>query len=639
MVQVNPIDNARHALRSVISDGKPPNGTAPVVCGQFAETVELVYDAYASGGTPAARKAWGALVKQTPSLGTLVAGDEPADQNVWGPVLPFHSADLPTFPLDILPNWLRDYCEAITETMQTPTDLAGMLAMAILSTACARKIEVRAWSGYDEPVNIYAVVSMPPGSGKSPVFKAMTGPIAMYEWQQLEKSQDAIARAEDERDILKARLDEAKRKAARVEGANAMKLAYNDVDGLRGEMKDMEMPVKVKLIVDDATPESVTSILAEQGGRIAVLSSEGDIFAIMSGRYSSGAPNIGVYKKGHVGDDIRVDRKSRSEIVRRPAITMGITTQPDVMRSFGQNKTFQSEGLLARFFYAMPISTVGSRKVVTEPVPDHVKETYYHRVLLMLENLNSGNSGNCGTNKKELESNSGDSKKNQYNDIFNDITILEISNSARERFTGFRGWLEPQLGPYGMFAHMADWASKLGGYVLRVAGLLHMADVAAYASHNSHNSQNEISDATLARAIAFINYLIPHAQAAYAEIGSDPAVEGARLVLRWVEKTDARQFTKRDCYQGVKGTLKRADELDPILSLLCDHGYLREQESAERAGPGRKPSPSYEVNPIVFSSAHNSQNSQNSQNTGASYQAPPADDDARGFRSIGGYDE
>jgi len=633
-------DLARHAIGAVLA-GNPPNGTRPEDCGPFAVAVDGVFKGWHSGGTEKARKVFNTLAAGDKNLSRLMSESEGTDQgaaapHTWGPVLPFHSADLPSFPLDVLPHWLREYCEAITETMQTPTDLAGMLAMAVLSTACARRIEVRAWEGYDEPVNIYAVISMPPGSGKSPVFKAMTGPIAMFEWQQLEKSQEAIERAEDERDILKAKLDEAKRKAARVEGNNAMKEAYSEVDGYRGELKDLEVPTRAKYIIDDATPESVTSILAEQGGRIAVLSSEGDIFAIMSGRYSSGAPNIGVYKKGHVGDDIRVDRKSRSEVVRRPAITMGITTQPEVMRSFGQNKTFQSEGLLARFFYAMPSSNVGSRKVVTAPIPPEVKDAYYHRVLNMLENLNSGNSGNYGKSDRNSDQDSGNSKNSTYISIFSNISYIEISIPAKERFTAFRTWLEPQLGPYGMFSHMADWASKLGGYVLRVAGLLHMADVAAYGSHNSHNSQNEISDATLERAIRFIQYLIPHAQAAYAEIGSDPAVEGARLVLRWIEKTEARQFTKRDCYQGVKGTLKRADELDPILSLLVDHGYLREQETAERTGPGRKPSQSYDVNPIVFSGSHNSHNSQNVNEVGAFY-APPAEDDTRGYRAIEGY--
>ncbi len=629
----HPTDNARAAISGVLA-GNAPNGIAPADCGEWAETVSAVFEGYAGGGTDGARRVWATIAKANPGAARLVADDGAG----WGPVLPFHNAELPAFPLEIYPDWLQDYCRAVTETMQTPPDLAGMLALSVLSTVCARKVEVRAWTGYEEPVNVYTVVSMPPGSGKSPVFKLMVAPINMYEWQELEKSQEAITRAEDQRDILKSRLEEAKRKASRAEGDNSTRLAHADVDALRAELEELEIPVKTKLIIDDATPESVTSILSEQGGRVAVLSSEGDIFAIMSGRYSSGAPNIGVYKKGHVGDDIRVDRKTRSEIVRRPAITMGITTQPDVMRAFGQNKTFQSEGLLARFFYSLPTSTVGNRKMITPPIPDHVKDTYFHRLLILLENINCRNSRNSRIENTEADQaengNSRNSRKNQYNDIFNDISIIEISEEAKERFINFRLWLEPQRGPYGAFANLADWASKLDGYVLRVAGLLHMAENAAYNSYNSYNSPEVISDATLARAIRFIQYLIPHAQAAYAEIGADPSVEGARMVLRWIEKTGAREFSKQTCYQGVKGTLKRADDLDPVLSLLCDHGYLREVEAPARPGPGRKPAPSYEVNPAIFQS-YNSYNSYNSGS--ATYDAPPAREIERGYRSVEGY--
>ena len=195
----------------------------------------------------------------------------------------------------------------------------------------------------------------------------------------------------------------------------------------------------------------------------------------------------------------------------------------------------------------------------------------------------------------------------------------------------FKAWVEPQLGTYGAFHSLADWANKLPGAVLRVAGLLHMAESAAY---NSYNSYNPISDATMARAIRFAQYLIPHALAAYAEIGADPAVEGARLVLRWIEKTGAKAFTKQQCYQGCKGTLKRADDLNPVLSLLCDHGYLREIEAPERVGPGRKPASSYEVNPCVFDASVNSYNSYNA--PAASYEPPVVDED-RGYTPMEGY--
>ena len=627
-------DNARSAISGVLA-GNPPNGIAPADCGEWQETVSAVFDGYTGGGTEGARRVWATIAKANPGAARLVADDGAG----WGPVLPFHSPDLPEFPLDAFPDWLREYCEAVTETMQTPPDLAGMVALSVLSAACGGRVEVRIKEGWEEPVNVFTVVGLPPGTGKSPVFRAMTAPVVMFERQQLEKSEQEIASAQMRRDVLEARIRDAKAKAAKQQGENALRQAYAEIDEMIAELNALIVPARPKYIVDDITPEAVASTLADQGGRLAVLSSEGDIFSIMAGRYSSGAPNIGVYKKGHAGDEIRVDRKTRSEIIARPALTMGITTQPEVMRQFGQNSTFRSEGLLARFFYALPKSNVGSRRPDTDPIPEETRNTYYFRLLNLLENVNSGNSGNSGNRIGGADQvNSGNSEKNIYKDDSRYIYYLEISEAGKKLFLQFKAWVEPQLGPYGAMHHMSDWANKLPGGVLRVAGLLHMATVGVYAPHNSHNSQNTIDEATIARAIRFANYFIPHAQAAYAEIGADPSVEGARLVLRWVEKFDVRQFTKRQCYQGVKGTLKRADDLDPVLTLLCDHGYLREVETADRGGPGRKPSAIYDVNPIVFDAPHNSHNSHNSvEAPGATFTPPPTDDDAPTWRSVEGY--
>lgn len=601
------IELARHAIQDVLA-GNPPNGTPPTACGPYADVVTGLYQAHDAGGLTQVRTIWSAYVNAQPDLARLVSEEStPAKEGAsgWGKILPFYSADLPAFPLEIFPPWLRDYCEAVTKTMQTPPDLAGMLALSILSTACAQRVQVQAWPGWIEPVNVYTVTSLPPGSRKSPVFRAMMGPIHMFERQLTEKTQAEIERGEIERDILKQQLEEAKRKAAKAQGEHATKMAFSDVDGIAGELKDLVVPKVPKLIVDDVTPEPLASILADHG-RIAVLSAEGDIFAIMAGRYSSGAPNIGVYKKGHAGEHVRVERRNRSEHVENACITMGITTQPEVMRSFGQNATFRSEGLLARFFYALPKSTVGARVAETSPIADQVRSRYYYLVLLLIESLYSGNSGNSG-NSGSARSDSGNSDNDLYIDDFTNITTIEILPTAKNMLVGFIEWLEPQLGEYGELHTIVDWASKLAGAVLRIAGLLHMA---IHVAHNSHNSQNYIDDDTLARAIRLARYLIAHAQAAYAEIGANPAVESAKSILRWIEKTDARAFTKRDCYQGVKGTFKKAADLDPVLEILIDHGFLREQPMLEREGPGRKPSQVYEVNPLFFAS-HNSHNSHN----------------------------
>ena len=56
-------------------------------------------------------------------------------------------------------------------------------------------------------------------------------------------------------------------------------------------------------IVDDCSPERLATLLHEQGGRMAALSPEGDLFDLMAGRYAAnGMPNFGVFLKGHAGE-------------------------------------------------------------------------------------------------------------------------------------------------------------------------------------------------------------------------------------------------------------------------------------------------------------------------------------------------
>lgn len=629
------LNNTRHALRHVISDGLPPNGTAPEDCGAFAPLVGSIYDAYKMGGTPGVRKAWAALTKQQPNYADLLSRDDtpasarPTASAEWGGILPFHSAELPAFPLDIFPDWLRDFCEAVMEATQTPPDLAGMLALAILSTACGQRIMVRAWNGWEEPINVYTVVSLGPGNRKSVVFRAMMAPVIKFEQDLADKAESEIFQAEAKRDVLKARIEAAKRKTASTQGEHAIKMAFAEIDELGDELKNLEVPVRPKLIVDDVTPETIATILAEQGGRLAILSPEGDIFGIMAGRYTSGPPNLGVYLKAHAGDAIRVDRRSRSEYVKRPALTMGITTQPEVMRSFGSNNAFRGQGLLARFFYALPRSTVGTRSSAAPPIPDQVRATYFRSVMTLLENLHSVHSVHSVQDSDSVHSGRD---PDHYDSTL--ILYIEISTAARNRLTGFMDWLEPQLGAYGALEHIADWAAKLAGAVLRVAGLLHMAETLG---QNGQNCQNVISDAMIARAIRLAQYLLPHAQAAYSEIGADQSVEAAKIILRWIEKTAAKTFTRRECYRGVRGPLfKSADDCDAPLRLLTDHNYLRELPSPERDGAGRKPSQAYDVNPIVFDGSHNAHNAQND---GASYESiAPVDYVQPTYRGIEGYD-
>ena len=141
------------------------------------------------------------------------------------------------------------------------------------------------------------------------------------------------------------------------------------------------MPVLPRLVADDVTPEAAASLLAEQGGRLAVLSAEGGIFTTMSGRYSGGVPSLEVFLKGHAGDLLRVDRKGRpAEHVPAPALTLGLALQPEVLRDIARLPGFRGRGLLARILYSLPENTVGRRRIGAAAVPAAVSHAY-HREL------------------------------------------------------------------------------------------------------------------------------------------------------------------------------------------------------------------------------------------------------------------
>jgi replicative DNA helicase len=502
--------------------------------------------------------------------GATEAGDSEAE---WEPPLPLGVVrDLPAFPVEALPGWLAAYVDAVAEATQTPADLAGLLALAVLGAAAGRLVEVEARPGWREPVNVFTVVALPPGTRKSAVFRAMAGPLVERERDLIDRARQPLADAAGRK-----RIAEGAAKAAEAKAATAKATGKPDADGLAeaalqaaAEAALIAVPQAPRLIADDATVEALASLLAEQGGRIAVLSPEGGIFDLLAGRYSpSNMPNLDVFLKGHAGDDLRVDRKGRDpEYVERPALTAGLAVQPAVLRGLAARPGFRGRGLLARWLYALPVSTVGHRQVDAAPVPAMVAKTY-------------------GATQRELADDLAVAA-----DKAGGTSTLRLDDAAHGRLLAFMDELEPRLAAGADLGHLADWAGKLAGAVVRVAGLLHVADRVRAAT---------IPAATVDRATRIAAYLLPHALAAFDEMGADPRTEDAGYVLERIRANGWDRFTRRDLHRVTRSRFAVPADLDPVLALLAEHGYVRPVEQPTRSPKGgRPPSPAYEVNPLPW---------------------------------------
>ena len=74
---------------------------------------------------------------------------------------PFRSSRLPAFPDRALPGWIGNFVRAESRATQTPVDLAAMLALAVLSAACAGPIVLNPWGDWREPLNLFTIVGGP----------------------------------------------------------------------------------------------------------------------------------------------------------------------------------------------------------------------------------------------------------------------------------------------------------------------------------------------------------------------------------------------------------------------------------------------------------------------------------------------
>lgn len=482
----------------------------------------------------------------------------------WEMPVPFDEPDLPTFPTEVLPSWLRSWVEEEAEATQTPVDLPAMIGLAAIASACQKKVKIRLWDGYEEPVNIYVAIVLPPGSRKSAVMADATRVIRKHEKEEGDKLRDTVAKEESRLRRLEKKLKFADQ-AAKGDGPDS------EADRLAHEVAEARsaLPVMPRLIADDVTPEMIVHLMAEQGGKISVFSPEGGIFETMAGRYSGSIPNFDAFLKAHTGEDIITDRLTRSgSHVPNAALTICLAIQPDVIRSLAGKNGFRGRGLTARFLYLLPKNLMGRRRVKVPPVSEFTLHDYEDNIKNLLSLPDGGGP------------------------IF-----LKLSDEALSAFEGFAEWLEPMLSPSGSLGFMADWGGKLTGAVARMAALLQMAQGADLPNEVW---REPISADTINAAVKVSKYLIEHAKATYAEMGADKHLDDARYLWGWIEASGEKLLKKQTIWQGTRTRFRKATVLEAAIEMLCERGYLRERQPERRQGAGRKPAPSYVINLLAI---------------------------------------
>lgn len=157
---------------------------------------------------------------------------------------------------------------------------------------------------------------------------------------------------------------------------------------------------------------------------------------------------------------------------------------------------------------------------------------------------------------------------------------IHLSPEADDIRKSYHGYVEAKLG--GEWEFMRDWGGKLVGAMVRIAALMHAAEV------QGDPTEIPISPETITGAVRIAEFLGPHAMAAYQVMGADQGYEDARYLWRRICSTGQTEISKRDLWHICKGKFKRVEAMEPALQTLVEMGYVREMEQSTGGRPSKK---------------------------------------------------
>lgn len=297
------------------------------------------------------------------------------------------SQEIP-FPVDVFGDETASipvarFQRELMEVEGAPAEFVVPTILGALSSAGGTGIEVESFNEMTSRPNLYIAVEAESGIGKSLIGNLVFKPLREYEKAVRENFQ-----AKDLPSLVaKARILEAKLKKKEKSGD----IDEGEFTKLMRDKRDLERQMNVRrFFVEDCTSEALEKIISQQGGGVALVSTDGrNVVKNLLGRHRNGSMEDDIFIKAWSGDSILVDRITREGIapVSDPCLSMYIAVQPDLFKQLFRPELFAS-GFVPRLLpvrmsdgFCRRHSSRGINPEVMSRYADHVRGAFdfYHR--------------------------------------------------------------------------------------------------------------------------------------------------------------------------------------------------------------------------------------------------------------------
>lgn len=530
------------------------------------------YDAAAALLDTVARKKSPPETGSASSYGSFGSGrSAPFPPAKWPEVKPLDDPLPPVnqFARELLPESLCPWVADIAERTQAPIEYVAVSAMVSLGAALGGKIAVRPkrQDDWQEFANLWGAVIGPPSWMKSPALDEGKYPLERIEAAQIE-SFEAVheaweADAEAAKVLRDGARDRARQAARKGQSFDRMELVAQSIP---------EEPRPPRLLVNDATipalcdvlrfnPNGVLVFRDELSGLIAELDREG--MEGSRGFYLTGWSG----KSGHTQDRIQ-----RGTNLRVPRVCLSLLggIQPARVAPLLRESiaTGGADGFLARFSLTVWPDSPGEYRAI-DRTPDLEAR---QRALTVFENLYRATPDAVGAEVQDGLP-----------------PYLRMDAKAAGLFSDWdvalRNRLRAETDDGALNAHLGKYPKAACGLSL----LCHLAD----------GGTGPITAASVARGLAWMEFLESHARRLYASLGH-ANILAARSLLTRIRKGDlSNQFSLRDVYRRGWSHLAEPEAARAAADTLEARGYIR-PAPAPAGEQGGRPSVVYAVNPVLL---------------------------------------
>ena len=427
------------------------------------------------------------------------------------------------FPLDALPDPLKQFVMAASASFPCPPDFVALPCLAVAAGAIGRSVALQIKESWSESPSLYVAFCSPPGSTKSAALKVAIRPLMEIQEDELDRHQLAVSVAK----ATKRSEDEARKKAGKAAET------------------DLVLPKLLRTMVSDTTVEKLAVILSENPRGVTMIHDELTAWLDGMGQYKQGGGNDRqFFLSAWAGAAVSIDRKNQENgvplFLSHPSLSIAGAMTPDMLRPCLDNGG-KEDGFLDRILVGFP---------------DAIEIRFTDATI-----------------PEDLSSDWGDAVKRLWGRAM-------VSNESRDhpyfvRFTKwgqerFRDWFDDHCKESEQDdfpRHLRGPWAKLRGYCARIALVIEMLD-AAFDPIAPEIPRN-VSIESLNRAILIIDYFKNHARRVHFLIqGSTIENPDARVILNWAAGRESNRFSERevrDCFRRRRSKTFLAGSRDTVL--------------------------------------------------------------------------